>query len=498
MKHFFTLVLISIALRGLCIDAYFNHIVFHTPEGGAYVETHMLFNSSSLTFRNAAEGYQARVELTYIFEKNGAIADFSKNIVKSPFVSDSVSAIVDFLDVQRFPLAANDYKLSIKLRDINNPKDSGTIIQNIRVESPPESAFFSNILYLDTIYPNNGKKSPYSRGEFDMIPRISGYHGPSVKTASIYTELYQSEISLGGSEDFIVTLDIVDPKTDQALTEYRILKRFKGNSAQPIAHKWNIESLSTGNFLVKLEARDRNNVVIASKSSLLQRHSFVPASGSLDDFQINSTFVGKIRSEDSLRNITYCMKYAASIYEENYIEENWDKADTTELRRFIYTFWRERNSVNPVYSWERYEERIAYVEEEFDLGNNRRHACRTDRGRVFLKYGKPDTRVIQSREPNASPYEIWHYYKLPSKSNAKFVFYDRSLVTNDYVLLHSNVPGEQVDYSWYLQLSTPSVLPSGNDEPLSNSGQVIDYNNLNGIQMNSVGSRALEYWNNPR
>jgi len=78
------------------------------------------------------------------------------------------------------------------------------------------------------------------------------------------------------------------------------------------------------------------------------------------------------------------------------------------------------------------------------------------------------------------------------------VFYDPSLVTNDFVLLHSNVPGEQVDYSWYLQLSTPMVSPSGNDEPLSNTGEVIDFNNLNGTQMNTVGSRALDFWNNPR
>jgi len=55
-----------------------------------------------------------------------------------------------------------------------------------------------------------------------------------------------------------------------------------------------------------------------------------------------------------------------------------------------------------------------------------------------------------------------------------------------------------VDYSWYLQLSTPMVSPSGNDEPLSNTGEVIDFNNLNGTQMNKVGSRALDFWNNPR
>jgi len=105
---------------------------------------------------------------------------------------------------------------------------------------------------------------------------------------------------------------------------------------------------------------------------------------------------------------------------------------------------------------------------------------------------------MRHREPNASPYEIWHYYKTPKKSDAKFVFYDRTLVTNDFIMLHSNVPGETVDYSWYQQLSTPSASPSGNDEPMNNQGDVSDYRNLRGMDMNEVGSRALDYWNNPR
>ena len=148
MKYFVTVLLITAAFRGFSIDAYFNHSVFHTPEGGAYVETHMLFNASSLEFKNAAQGYQARVELTYIFESQGKVANFSKNIIKSPFITDSINAIVDFLDVQRFPLSPSTYKLTIKLRDINNPKDSGMIVQNINVEAPSDGAFFSDLISI--------------------------------------------------------------------------------------------------------------------------------------------------------------------------------------------------------------------------------------------------------------------------------------------------------------------------------------------------------------
>lgn len=290
---------------------------------------------------------------------------------------------------------------------------------------------------------------------------------------------------------------MLDASDERILTAYHTMRRLKGSEVQAIYQSWDISSLPTGNYILQLEARDRTNKVIAQARTDIQRHSIVPPAEDISDMQLVGTFVGKI-PEDSLRTMTYCLRYQASTFEEKYIDGHWKDGDTTELRRFFYSFWRERNAIDPESSWKRYHQQIEYAEDEFNLGSKRKHACSTDRGRVYLVYGKPDTRVIRSREPNASPYEIWHYYKTEKKSDAKFVFYDRTLVTNDYVLLHSNVPGEAVDYAWYQRLSTPAVAPSGNDEPINNRGEVTDYRNLRGLNMDEVGSRALDFWNNPR
>lgn len=497
MKYSLLFCFLLFASRLFAIDAYFNHAVFQSLEQGAYVETHMLFNASSLRYAQSVDGYQARVELTYIFEQEGKVAGFSKNIVKSPYTPDSLNAIVDFLDLQRFNLPANQYKLIIKLRDLNNPSDTVSLTQDITVEPLQENAHFSDLVFLDTVYDNGGKQGKFSRGNLDMIPRISGYHGPETHTMRLYAELYNTEFELGGKEDYLVVFDILDGRDERILGTYHAMTRMKGSEVQAVFHSWDISTLPTGNYIAQIEARNRNNEVIAVQRSTVQRYNIVPASDDINDMQLSETFVGALR-EDSLRTFVYCMKYQASTFEEKYIEANWEEGDTTELRRFFYTFWRDRNAIDPESAWKRYEKQIAYTEKEFSLGGGRRHACRTDRGRVYLHYGKPDTRVIQNREPNASPYEIWHYYKTPKKSDAKFVFYDRTLVTNDYVLLHSNVPGEAVDYAWYQRLSTPAVNPSGNDEPINTQGHVTDYRNMQGMDMDEVGSRALEYWNNPR
>lgn len=483
-------------LQAHALDAYFNHAIFLTPGEGSYVETQMLFNASSLRYAEAAEGFQARIELTYIFQTEGRVADFSKNVVRSPFTPDSLNALVDFLDVQRFYLDAGTYDLTIRLQDLNNPLDTVSINQKVIVEPTKEEAYFSDVLFVDTVYDNSGQMGPFSRGNLDMIPRISGYLGPETDRLQFYTELYHTEFTLGGQEDYIVLLDVIDTRTDQALGNYRAIKRLKGSEVQAIFHTWDASTLPTGNYLVRMEARNRSNELIANTTTDLQRYSVVPASADISNNQLYATFAGKL-PEDSLRQMTYCLRHRATTVEERYIDDNWKQGDTTELRRFFYTYWRDRNAIDPETAWKKYHKLIEYTEDQFGLGSGRRHACRTDRARIYLKYGKPNTRVIQNREPNAFPYEIWHYYKLPKKSDAKIVFYDPTRVTNDYVTLHSNIPGELEEYQWYLRLNTRSVNPTGNDEPINTMGEVTDQRNLRGMQLDEVGSKALDFWNNP-
>lgn len=489
-------ILLALSLQGMAIDAYFNHTVFLDPEKGSYVEAHMLFRGESLRFVSVGNGYQATVELTYIFEQNGEVKDYSKNLVKGPITPDSATAIVDFFDLQRFSLDPGTYDLFIKLRDANNPRDTGAILHQITVAAPDERAFFGGILFMDTVYPSGDRTTPLTRGNMEMLPRISGYQGPDANKMKVYTELYQTEIALGGAEDYIVTYDIIDTKTDKPLGNYRKLQRLKGSEVEPLYQVWDISNLPTGNYLLKLEARNRFNEVLAAQSAIIQRQSIAKSADSMSVADINNTFVGKVHGEQ-LRDYVYCMRYQASTFEEKYIEENYQKADTLELKRFMYNFWRDRNPLDPEIEWKRYERKIKYVENEFGLGSRRRHACATDRGRVYLHYGKPNTRVQQQREPNALPYEIWHYYALPEKQDAKFAFMDPSAVTNDYVLINSNVPGEIVDYAWYYRLSTYQIDPTGNDEPMMNNS-VTDPNNLRGLDLPNVASQALDFWNNPR
>ncbi|MNE52490.1 hypothetical protein D3C80_1471650 [compost metagenome] len=111
-----------------------------------------------------------------------------------------------------------------------------------------------------------------------------------------------------------------------------------------------------------------------------------------------------------------------------------------------------------------YKKNVVLVEANY--GNNFQSGFETDRGRVYLQYGQPNTIIVRETSPSEYPYEIWHYYKIKNFSNKRFVFYNPDLVNNAYRLLHSDMVGEQQNYKWQ------EMLVKRN-----NSGQGVDSSN---------------------
>jgi GWxTD domain-containing protein len=120
------------------------------------------------------------------------------------------------------------------------------------------------------------------------------------------------------------------------------------------------------------------------------------------------------------------------------------------MRKYFLRFWTRRDPLTPEKAWVDYKAQVDKADKEFKTPI--RKGYETDRGRVYLQYGQPNSADRVDHEPSSYPYEIWHYYNLGSQSNAKFIFYNPSLVANDYELLHSTVIGEPYDPAWHYKL----------------------------------------------
>ena len=85
--------------------------------------------------------------------------------------------------------------------------------------------------------------------------------------------------------------------------------------------------------------------------------------------------------------------------------------DPDQQRRFLFSFWAGQNPNNPGGAYEKYMEVARAVDKLFHSGFG--YGFETDRGYVFMKYGKPNDMVSVDNDPSAPPYEIWVYNEFP-------------------------------------------------------------------------------------
>lgn len=131
------------------------------------------------------------------------------------------------------------------------------------------------------------------------------------------------------------------------------------------------------------------------------------------------------------------------------------------LQKFFYSFWAKRSPTDPQGAWEAYHKKVQYVQAHY--GSPVIQGFRTDRGRVYLKYGEPTSVTEVPFDPQSYPYEIWHYYVIGEQTNVKFIFYNRDLISNNYELLHSDMIGETYDPAWQMRL-VKRLDPSANPD----------------------------------
>lgn len=98
------------------------------------------------------------------------------------------------------------------------------------------------------------------------------------------------------------------------------------------------------------------------------------------------------------------------------------KASSSERQRLWQEFWKKKDPTPTTEENEimdDYFKRIEYCKVHFSKGDK---GYKSDRARVYMKFGTPDQIESSSFERGTQPYEIWYYYN----QNMRFVFVDAS------------------------------------------------------------------------
>ncbi len=467
--------------------AVFNYKVFYVPDRGTVVETYFDISGQSVVLKDLGDGVlKSRIQLTMIFKNGEEIVTFDKKVIDSPNMT--VGNIVDFLDVERFVLPPGTYDLEISIADMYDPADDivpSTV--EIIVPSPPTSGVFMSDIELVSAFKKTNTPGIYSKSGYDILPMVSDDElKAGMNELVFYAEVYGANIDLAG-DMFLVRAYMANINSGDAVPSTVVNLRRKAGEVTPILSRIPIAELKPGDYDIVVEAISKENEILAINKMRVNRaaEEKLPEPTLLTDIDVNTTWVGKYDQKNTLFEYFQSLRPIASTSELSAMDNSMSDIKVVELKylqRYFYSFWKLRDEENSENAWLIYKSKVETAQKEFGTANKRGYE--TDQGRIFLKYDAPNDIVDRANEPSSYPYIIWHYYKAGKFNNVKFVFYDPTLLGQDYQLLHSeNILGEITNYRWKLALKQ-------RDTPQNNVDRT--------DPANQYGGRADDYFNNPR
>jgi GWxTD domain-containing protein len=470
-------------VHGKNILAYLSYTTFNSPSDGPYIETYLSILGESIVFIPKEDGkFQGAVEVTIIFKQGEEIIDFDKYEIYSPVVDDTSKVAFSFIDQQRYLLNNGQYQMEISIADKNGDEKPFVTTEPLMINYPSDRISFSEIQLIESYYETTAPNIR-SRGGYDFIPYVYNFYPQSVSNLRFYGELYKSNLPFGDNGRFLISYYIEAFETGQALKEYKRNKREQVKDVVSVFGEFNISYLPSGNYNLVLEARDKDNNLIAMQKIFFQRSNpFIEFD--IEDLAAVETENSSVRNftdKDTLAQYIHYLNPISTEMERIFIKKYLKDSDLETMQQYFLNFWKTRNPVEPQLAWESYFLQVRKVNKSYSTPN--RKGYDTDRGRVYLKYGPPNIISKSYNEPAAYPYEIWQYYTLgDNQRNKRFVFYTRDMITNDFVLVHSDARGEVHNYRWQVFVYNRTFDPYNVD--------ISEY-------PDAWGSKVHDYWENP-
>lgn len=448
------LLLWMLSLSAQDMRAFISHKAYCTPKMQPYIEFTFIIGGTSVQYeKNSAGKYEAAVEIRVDVTQKDSVVKSLHYILSSDAFADTSSQIMpDFADIKNLPVPNGAFFLNFYIKDLHSDSVELKYIDQITLDFPDHKISSSKIsLYKEMSAPIS--PGMYVKYGHYMPPLYYNFVPESQYVLPFAVEIYNTKRCVGANKSMTVRYYIENAENRMAAQPNNIItKTVTTEDVLLVVGQLNVFSLPSGNYNMVVELFDEQDSLLQMNKLFFQKSN---PSVKFDierynDVVTENSFVAKITDRTELESFVQSLYPISTNVEREFFDTRMKSVTTEQLQRFFYSFWLTRNPKDPETEWINYNKRVQYVQEKF--GSKQVKGYKTDRGRVYLQYGKPNDMIEVPSDPVSMPYEIWHYYYLDQQSNVKFVFYDPSLVGNDYELLHSNKYGELHDSNWKLKL----------------------------------------------
>ena len=416
----------------------FDYARFRNNATNGYLELYYSFYCGQITFHADGTGLKGGVGIrTNLIQEGTGKAVINERVVL-PVVMDDTSAAgwrtTSILRQAGHLVPFGKYRLHVVAYDSANPAQRDSLSMPVEINALPVT---SDLQLCASIQASANTTHAYYKNAHEVTPHPSLVFGAYMPVIYTYTELYDVDTS----KVYTIDYEIIDPDGAVAKKVSR-QRRYRTRNTIEVG-TLNAVTLKSGKYSLRLSVQN---------SPAQQKAFFV--------YQLPALSGEPAPTATSLA-------IAIEALTEKEVEEEFQKAkylaDKTEIyffnqlktaaakKEYLKDFWNRRESGSATETPRQridYLRRVQLADEYYSKYIKK--GWRTDRGRVFILYGKPDEVERHPSEGIAKPYEIWYFYQI--ENGVQFVFVDRSGF-GDYELVHSTKRGELTDEDWqrYLQ-----------------------------------------------
>ncbi len=445
-----SLMMVSAEARNL--KALFDYKTFYAPGQGSYLEWYLSINGSSVTYQPNKEGqYQASVQITYLIKSQDKIIKADKYNLLGPAIKDTLF-VSDFLDVRRVSLPDGNYDLELTIKD-NQGGNEFKLNQAISLAFIPDKVKVSDIELVQDFSQTDKPADMLVKNGFSVTPRVDNFYSTSDNHLKFYAEVYNTQKL--ADDAIALSCYIQKAEGNSMLSDFGMIQRKNVSEVIPVLSEMDISKLPSGNYNLVVEVKDKANQSLAMSKVYFQRHapsSEVPVYAG----DISKTFVGNMNDKNVLAENIASLRPISGPQQSDWITNQMKASNIEMMKNFFYDFWQQENPADPEGAWKAYKEKVDMIQKKY--GTRALKGYNTDMGRVYLQYGAPSSINKSDFEPNAYPYEMWHYDKIKNQTNKMFVFYSKDMLSRNYTLLHSDMPGEPNEPAWNIILRQKSAI----------------------------------------
>ncbi len=379
-----------------------DYASFKSEDSLNYVEIYTQISFKDLQFVKRGSGYVAHCEIEVSIYQN-EIDLVSQRTFRDTIVVDEferTSSTHEYrIAIQAFKLAPGKYEAVIVMRDLETGRAVSQNLDLLVKDYYQDSITISDLQFARRIAFNEDS-SPFSKNGRFIEPNVARAYGYLANNIYLYYEVYGLKTPPDSVRDhLIVHYKIMTP-------EGKIRKYIKKKTSKPgknCVHSVLIPvaDLESGRYILEVEVFDIRDMTRSARAT--------------KDFIVGWDFLafGGFTSDELIEQLRLIAS-PEQIEQLKHLPERFRRAG-------ILSFWKSKDPTPDTEINElmlEFYHRISVANRKFSTKDLK--GWQTDQGKIYVKYGPPDSIQRYFTGKFDKPYEVWVY----SDPNLKFIFVD--------------------------------------------------------------------------